>query len=109
MKVILFFIILLLLLFFKNDLQYFIDVNFSNYIDIKVDITKKSNVNKKILIYSSDNRDDDYIKLHQQGWKKYSSIHGYTFIFETPCLEVPVYYCKFLKILEFMNKYPTFD
>jgi hypothetical protein len=81
----------------------------SNFDTTYVDITKKSNLNKKILIYSADNRDDNYIKLHQQGWENYCSIHGYTFIFEYPCKEVPLFYCKFFKILEFMDKYPDFD
>ena len=109
MKVILIFIIIIIVIFFKNDIQYIIDVNSSNYINIKVDITKISNVNKKILIYSADNRNDEYLKLHQRGWNKYCSIHGYKFIFEYPCKEVPLFYCKFFKILQLMNTYPTFD
>ena len=107
--ILIFVILLVLFINFKDDIAYVMDVNFSKYKSLYVDITKKSNLSKKILIYSSDNRTLPYIKLHQEGWNKYCSIHGYKFIFEYPCKEVPLFYCKFFKILQFMDIYPTFD
>ena len=109
MKVIFIFILIILIFCLKDDFRYVMDVNFSKYESLYVDITKNNTINKKILIYSADNRKDEYLKLHQEGWNKYCNIHGYKFIFEHPCKEVPLFYCKFFKILEFMDKYPTFD
>lgn len=101
-------IIILLITLFKDDIQYLIDVNSSNFDNVYVDLNKNVIENKKILIYSADNRNDQYIQLHKTGWENYSKIHGYTFIFENPCQDLPVYYCKFLKLLQFMDKY-NFD
>ena len=63
MKILLIFIVILIVILFKNDIKYFLDVNFSEFDTTYVDITKTSNVHKNILIYSADNRDDNYIKL----------------------------------------------
>jgi hypothetical protein len=98
-------IILILAIVFREDIRYFIDVNSEKFNNVHVDINKSNFNSKKIIIYSADNRNDKYIKLHKQGWENYSKIHGYTFIFEDPCSEVPVYYCKFKKILQLMEKY----
>ena len=92
----------------REDLGYFIDLTLEKFNNVHVDINKSSFNSKKFVIYSADNRDDEYIKVHKEAWENYCKIHGYTFIFDNPCSEVPVYYCKFKKILELMEKY-NFD
>ena len=109
MKAVVVLLIILFLFVFRKEIGYYYDVNVSSFNNVYVDITKPNNIRKNIYIYSSDNRTLPYIKLHQEGWKKYCLLYGYKFIFETPCLEVPVFYCKFKKILQLMTDHPNGD
>jgi hypothetical protein len=107
-------IILLLLLItyltYKEDLDYFYDLVLYNQTNKHVDITNTLSDRKmKILILSTDDRDSEYIQLHKKSWEKYSSIHGYTFLFEKPCTNIPLYYCKYQRILQLMEQYSDYD
>lgn len=78
---------------------------FSTFDNVFVDINDTSFKQKqKILILSTDDRDNlEYINYHKKSLTNYSNKHGYTFLFEKPCTNLPVYFCKFQRILDLMN------
>jgi hypothetical protein len=101
-------ILIILILLFYNEIKYFNDISNSKYNIVSPDLYKKSENSKKILILSTDNRDLNYIKLHKQSWEKYANKHTYTYLFEQPCTNLPIYFCKYQRILELM-KTTNFD
>jgi hypothetical protein len=113
MKLIIFIIILLILIVIVNnyyEIKYFIELmNFnpkSKIIDINNNTFKKK---LKILILSTDNRNTEYIQLHKKSYEDYSKNHNYTFLFEQPCNNLPIYYCKYQRILQLMEEYSNYD
>jgi len=55
---------------------------------------------RKILIITTENRDDEYIKLHDINFDKYSKIHGYEYLRLDNCVkeESSIYWCKIHKV-----------
>ena len=55
---------------------------------------------RKILIITAEDRNDEYIKLHDINFKKYSDIHGYTYLRLNNCSpeESSTYWCKIHKV-----------
>ena len=101
-----FILLLLLIVILKyRDITYYLQVTFTSFDNVFVNIKDTSFKKKqKILILSTDDRDDlEYLKYHKRSLQNYSSIHGYTFLFEKPCTNLPVYFCKFQRILNLMN------
>jgi hypothetical protein len=112
MKTLLIIILLILILYIlnKEDFEYFLNVLLYNPVIKKIDITNNSFKKKlKILILSTDNRNTEYIQLHKKSYEEYSKIHNYTFLFELPCENLPIYYCKYQRILHLMETFPDYD
>ena len=98
-------LILLLIYYYKHELKYLYDRYITKFNNIKIDVTDNTpQINKlNICILSMDNRDLEYIQLHKKSWEKYSKLHGYKYIFENQCTNLPVYFCKYQRILELMD------
>ena len=93
------------ILFKLKDWEYYKEVFFTQFENVYVNINQtESNTKQKILILSTDDRNERYIQLHRKSLQKYCDHHGYTFLFTKPCTDLPVYFCKFKQILELMNK-----
>ena len=86
-------------------LRYYTKVFFTSFENIYVDIEqRKSNTKQKILILSTDDRNERYIQLHRKSLENYCNKHGYKFLFTKPCTDLPIYFCKFKQILELMEQ-----
>jgi len=97
-------IVVLLILININDIIYYFDVITTNFNNVYVPLTNFYTIpNQKICIFSLDDRNTEYIQLHKYSWTNYTNTHGYTFLFDKPCTNLPIYYCKFQKILELMD------
>ena len=68
-------LILIFIFYKKNDLIYYIDVLKSNFNNKFVKLTNSFNVKQKICILSMEDRDLEYIKLHQQSFDNYAKLH----------------------------------
>ena len=60
---------------------------------------------RKIAIITAENRNDEYIKYHDLNCKKYSRIHGYSYIRLNNCdpIESSTYWCKIYKVKKFLE------
>ena len=105
MKLIIILIILIILVQYHEEVRYYTELMTSSFSVINVDILNNNFKNKyKICIISLDDRNDEYITLHKKSLQNYCTLHGYTYIFDKPCNNLPIYFCKFQTILELMNK-----
>jgi hypothetical protein len=113
MNIIVFIIILTCLIIYinnKEDFKYYFDIITYNPYSINVDINNNSFEKKlNILILSTDDRDNEYIQLHKKSLENYSNKNNYTFLFEKTCTNLPLYYCKYQRILQLMEQYPNYD
>ena len=103
-KVLSLLLIVIFIIKFK-DIYYYTEVTLSSFDNVFVDINNKVFKKKQnILILSTDDRVDlEYLTYHKRSLTDYSKKHGYTFLFEKPCTNLPVYFCKFQRILNLMN------
>ena len=62
---------------------------------------------RKILIITAEDRNEEYIKLHDESFKKYSKLHNYEYLRLDNCPkeESSTYWCKIYKVKEYLNKY----
>ena len=100
------FLILLIVIFLflkQKDIIYYIDVLKSNFLNKKVNLSTSFNLKRKICILSMEDRDLEYIQLHRKSFQNYANLHNYQFFFEKPCKSLPIYFCKFKRILELME------
>lgn len=106
MKII-YFILLILILFclinfdeIKLKLSGFIPFTQNKYTSVEY---KK----RKILIITAENRNDDYIKLHDENFNKYAKKFDYEYLKLDNCLksESTTYWCKIHKVKEYLNNY----
>ena len=87
-----------------TDILYYIDIITSNFTNVYVPLNNLYSIPKqKILILSMDDRNEKFIELHKRSWENYCNIHEFTFLFDKPCTNLPIYYCKFQKIKSLMN------
>jgi hypothetical protein len=65
----------------------------------------------KIAIITAENRNDEYIKLHDQSLTEYCNIHGYHYIRLDNCQkeEATTYWCKIHKIKNVLDSNQMFD
>ena len=63
--------------------------------------------NRKILIITAEDRNEEYITLHDQSFKKYSRLHNYEYLRVDNCPkeESTTYWCKIHKVKEHINNY----
>ena len=97
-------VFMIVFLLYLEDVVYIFKVITHPY--SKVEVDPFSNVkpfSNKILILSMDDRDLDYLPLHCESWTNYSNLYGYTYLFEKICNTIPIYFCKFQRILELME------
>jgi hypothetical protein len=113
MNLIILVIILLVLIVIINnfsEIKYFFDLVLFNPKSKSIDINNNTFEKKlKILILSTDNRDTEYIQLHKKSYENYSKVHNYTFLFEQPCENLPIFFCKYQRILKLMETFPDYD
>lgn len=62
---------------------------------------------RKILIITTEDRKDSYIKLHDISFNNYCTKHGYHYIRSDNCPkeQATTYWCKIHKVLEYINDY----
>ena len=106
-------IILVIIVFIinqKDEISYLLDLFTFTPNKKFIDINNNNFENKlKILILSTDNRNTEYIQLHKKSFQNYSNLHNYTFLFEEPCTNLPIFFCKYQRILQLMEEYPDYD
>jgi len=98
-------ILVIILIYPIEDTIYLTYLNITKFDNKVIDINNTNfKDKKKICILSTDDRDLEYLSLHKESFQKYCNIHNYTFIFEKSCTDLPVFFCKFSRILSLMEE-----
>jgi hypothetical protein len=68
-------------------------------------------VNKKIVILTAENRNDNYIKLHDLNFAKYSNLNRYKYVRMGNCDKTvaTTYWCKIYKVKDLLESGERFD
>jgi len=93
MKIVLLLILLILIIFFVN-------INIRTFGNNK----NNKNNNYKNALVTGENRNEEYINLHNKSFKEYSERHGYTYIFLNEYKnDINVYWRKIYIVLELLK------
>ena len=101
--IILLIIVLIILIIFVNILINDTDLLYS-FKFIKNNYTPVEYRKRKILIITAENRNTDYIRLHDSNFEKYTKLHNYEYLRLDNCepSESSTYWCKIFKVYSYL-------